>query len=256
MSEVTYVYGGQAPLSQGVLGEMLVETRKTIHMGVNFVMAPMPPIDDPRLRLGIQSSLDQAGVAYSTVKRTENELIISRDEPTRLEVKIALFRPAVPPVGQLLILAPFPERSLDAFIEEAEIVIRAFESASPPAQRQLISRDATLRDLYETGGVHAFQEIWETVLEQRPEALQKLGREVLGGGLRLVMPPRPDDQDPVNIELKIESYLKDTTKIFLEAQFSWQRPLPPGMEASPRYLLGQVEEYITRTALDFIGAER
>jgi hypothetical protein len=229
------------------------ETRKTIHMGVNFVLTHMP-ILDTHFSLDFQQSLTKSSIAYSTVTQlSENKLAIVRNKPTPLRITVGMQGPPDrSSVGQLLIVAPFPERSLDSFGQEADRVVRAFEAVSSPPQRQVLSKDATLRDLYETGGSHAFQVLWEVVLGQQREALQKLGREVLGGGLRLVMPPRSGEPDPVTIELKVESYLQDSSMLFLETQMAWRQP---GMEVIPLDLLNKVEQYITETALDFLGVE-
>jgi len=223
-------------------------SRKTIHMGVNFVLAPMPAVDS-HFSLAFQRFLGETGIEFGRVELQDGQLSIFRDKPAPLGIKIATGGP----VGQLLIFAPLPERPLAAFVAEAEKVVRAFEIAASTGPRQLVSKDATLRDLFDTGGVHAFQEIWERFLERTPEVLAMLGKEVLGGGLRFVMPPREGELDPVQIELKIESFLRDTSKVFFETQFAWPQPSTPGSPIDPGALLASVDEYVQQVASRFAG---
>lgn len=139
---------------------------------------------------------------------------------------------------------------MEYFIQEAEQVIEAFEETWPVPQRQIIRRDVSLKCLYETTGDHAFQELWEERLGQSQDSLSAFGRPVLGGGLRFVMPPQPSD--PAQVEVKIESYLIDTRKMYVETQFVWSKPMPPGASFDPRDRLTEVDAYITDQVHSFI----
>lgn len=222
-------------------------------MGINFVLTHMP-IVDKRLALRFQEALQDVGVEYDAVEfPKKNQLrVIRKEEKAPFEIRLNLNEPSTGPVaiGQLLVLDSFPMRdSIDSFIAEAENAIRAFESVSSSPHRQVLSKDVALRDLYSTGEVHAFQLIWEEALGQSPERIERLGRPIHGGGLRFVMPPRPEDHEPVMIELKIESFLEDTSKLFIEAQLTWPMPTKPGSSISPTEPLRFAEDYITNTAL-------
>lgn len=225
------------------------ESRVTIHMGINFVVSPMPTIDQ-QSSLSFQQSLVNYGIDFSKVELKEREILAVREAPTALEVRVAALGP--PSVGQLVILAPDPRRPLDLFGKEAESVVKAFDSNWPQKRRQIISCDATLRDLYESSGEHAFQELWETRLRQSRDSLAVLGRPVLGGGLRFVMPPLPNDPEPLQIEVKIESFLRDTKKIYVETQFVWPSPMPPGRPLDAMSRLKQVDKYIEHEVVSFI----
>jgi len=229
---------------------MYPDSRQIIHIGVNFRIAPMP-ILDVQSNLNFQQSLVTHGIDFTRVQFTEREMVVARDTAARLEVKLAAVGP--PSVGQLLILAPHPGRDLTLFAKEAEAVVEAFEATWPTQPRQIISRDATMRDLYETSAEHAFRELWEVRLHQPPDSLAALGRPVLGGGLRFVMPPQPDDPEPVQIEVKIESFLRDAKKIFVEAQFTWPSPKPPGSPFDPADRLEQVNEFIESRVVPFMA---
>lgn len=224
------------------------ESRMTIHMGINFVVSPMPTIDMER-NLNFQESLVTQGIDFAKVELKEREIRVVREAPTVLQIKVAALGP---PTGQLVILAPQPLRALSLFAKEAEAVAGAFNSTWPEKRRQIISCDATLRDLYEASGEHAFQELWETRLGQPRESLGVLGRPVLGGGLRFVMPPRADDPEPVQIEVKIESFLRDTKKIYVETQFTWPAPRLPGTPFDPESRLKQVDAYVENEVVSFI----
>jgi hypothetical protein len=161
----------------------------------------------------------------------------------------------VQPTGQLLILAtPEPKRSLEYFIQEAEQIIEAFEMTWPVPQRQIIKKDVALRNLYETSSDHAFRELWEGRLGQSSDLLGIFGRPVLGGGLRFVMPSQPDT--PPQVEIKIESFLKDTSKIFIEVQFFWLEPATAGQSLDPRAILLEADEFIKARVHSFMEGEQ
>lgn len=80
-----------------------------------------------------------------------------------------------------------------------------------------------------------------------------LGRPILGGGLRLVMPPVPGDPSGPVVELKIESLLADTSKIYVEVQFFWKVPAPAGTSLDPTGRLGQVDLFICNQVVDFMS---
>jgi len=231
---------------------MYPDSRQTIHMGINLVLSPMPVIS-AQSRIDFQQSLVNHGIEVAKVQFKEREIVVIRETPTDLEIKVAAIGP--PSIGQLLILAPGRGHHIDLFSKEAEAIVEAFDSTWPVKQRQIISCDATLRDLFEASATHAFQELWEMRLHQPPDTLAVLGRPVLGGGLRFVMPPRPDDPEPSQIEVKIESFLRDTRKVFVETQFKWPQPMPPGAPLDPVKRLKQLDEYIEDKVISFIMGE-
>lgn len=227
------------------------KTRDNIHVGINFIVNPTPTID-PQSYIGFQQSLTEQRIHFSRSER-EPSIVVIREKPAPLEVKVGTVSGS--PLGQLLIVAPYPGCDFTLFGVDAESVVEAFETTWPSEKRQIISCDATFRDLYLTSSEHAFRELWETLLKQPPQMLAGLGRPVLGGGLRFVMPPQPGDSEPVQVELKIESFLRDTQKVFVETQFKWPQPLPPGTPLDPRNRLIQVNEYIESKVIPFITGE-
>jgi hypothetical protein len=224
------------------------DSRDTIHLGINFIVSPPLTIDSESY-LGFQKSLIEHGIQF-TKSEVEPAIAVIREKPTPLEVKVAAISGS--PLGQLLIVAPHAMRDFMLFGMEAESVVEAFESTWPFEKRQVVSTDAAFRDLFDTSREHAFQELWETFLDQSPQKLAALGRPVLGGGLRFVMPPHPNEPEPVQIELKIESFLRDTKKIFIETQFKWPQPLQPGTRLDPVNRLREVNDYIEQSVIPLI----
>lgn len=221
----------------------------TIHAGVNFVVAPFPGVDRPAY-LRFQSALSDVGFNISnTSYNNDREFTLGRQSPSPMEIKVAMVGPQI---GQLLILAQQPLRSLEMVSAEADDIAEAFNQTWSFPQRQILSCDATMRDLYETSAEHAFVELWEKRLHQTSDDLLVFGRGVLGGGLRFVMPPPPNDLSAPLIEVKIESFLADTSKLYLESQFTWRQPLAPGVPFDPSLRLIQVDNFIQKEVADFL----
>jgi hypothetical protein len=225
-------------------------SRRPIHMGINFITSP-PPVINVQSYLKFQESLAAHSVDFSNSgrqeQRHEHRIEVTRDMPP---LQILVTASTAQPTGQLLVVAPHPARTIEYFVQEVEQIVEAFEATWPIPHRQIIKRDITLRDLYEATSEHAFQELWEVRLGQSPDVLAVLGASVRGGGLRFVIPPQPDR--PAQIEVKIESYLRDPSKIFAETQFTWPQPTPPGESFDPRKRLTEVEDYAKNQVLSFI----
>lgn len=229
---------------------MKQDTRLTIHAGVNFIVAP-PPTLDLNSRHEFEKHLDDLGIKLSDIKFDDQKLVATRKKPP-LQITIGL--PA-PQVGQILIVVPnLGDRSLEVVGCETKEIAQVFMDLWP--KRQIVACDATIRDLYDSTSAHAFEEIWEGRLKQPPESLQALGRPVLGGGLRFVM-PSTNEEDPTipAIELKIESYMRNTYKIYLEAQFNWRIPQPSGHALDPEDRLIAIDNFIQNEVVKFVMEE-
>ena len=80
-------------------------------------------------------------------------------------------------------------------------------------------------------------------------------RPVAGGGLRLMMPPHSvEGAAPVSIELRVESFLRETNKMFVETVFTWPQPRivteEQGFEA--QRLMEEIENFAANELWDFI----
>jgi hypothetical protein len=222
-----------------------LDSRKVIFMGVDFMITHMPDVSQ-RLNLDFQSRLMPIGIEFQQTQLFADRLLMIRHEPSPLAVNF-IKQPDTPPgMGQVVIVAEFPKYDLSTFCDEADKIVDTFLSHFSFGDRQVISKDATIRSLYSTGGVHAYQAIWETLLGQSNDKLRNLlGKPMLGGGLRFVIPAEATESDPASIELKIESFLQDSFQLFVETQIVWGRVESPGSEFSPRRLLQTVEDYNT-----------
>lgn len=232
---------------------MKTQSRVIVHAGINFVSVPVPLVV-PKTLLAFQQAAMSYGLEYSRVESPKNTISLFRDVPSPLQITVLSHESQV---GQLIILAPQHKGSLvlDLFIKEAEAAVQAYETVWAVPVRQIIQADATIRELYETTSEHAFQELWENRLGQSSQALSTFGRPIRGGGLRFVMDPVQEDL-PVQIEVKIESFLRDTTKIFVETQFTWPVPSIPQSPFNVRERIEKMNSYIESSVQPFISGDQ
>jgi hypothetical protein len=218
-----------------------------LHIGINYVVSPPPEINKEK-HLAFLKTLTDAGIDFGNANITDQEIFIGKKTPP-LQIRVIT---TDRPVGQLLVVAPHPNRPFALFCKEVESVVRAF-GETWKSRRQILTCDSTIRYLYESSSEHGFKELWETRLRQPENALSTFGRPVLGGGLRFVMPPTQSEDDPAQIEVKIESYLQDSKKIFVEVEFKWLQPKPPGASFEPIRRLKTINEYITNQVVAFVN---
>lgn len=219
-----------------------------IHAGINFIFSPAPDTSQ-RKGLDLQRALIENGVDVAEAKYPNSDIVVLCKHPVIAEIKMAQVGPNV---GQFLIVASHHPGSVNIFGQQAASIVRAFRDTWPDIAKnlQLVTCDTTLRFLYETEAEHAFGELWETRLGQSPRALHSLG-SVLGGGLRFVIPPMSSQQDPHMTEVKIESFLQDTSKLFVETLFKWE-PISQNNSLDPERRLRDVNEYIENQVAEFM----
>lgn len=230
---------------------MKPHSRYIIHLGVNFTTIPSPVVTN-QSSLAFQQAIISSGLDFVRAENPENRIVLTREAPSPLQISVSVLDAQV---GQVLLVAPHPKGSLELFAQEAEAALEAFEAVWPAQNRQIIKSDGTIRELHETTSQHAFQELWEKRLGQPSQSLASFGRPIRGGGLRFVMDPLPNEDEPVHIEVKIESFLSDTTKIFVETQFIWPKPTAPGSAFAARERLMQMNEYIENQVQAFLSGE-
>jgi hypothetical protein len=97
-----------------------------------------------------------------------------------------------------------------------------------PLPMVVMKKEATIKQLH---GIIAdrpsFQYLWEEILKQSEAKIASFGKPVLGGGLRVVVAPRPIDElngEIVSVEYKIESFLQDPRYLYVENVYTW--PIP------------------------------
>jgi len=228
---------------------MKPQSRYIIHLGINFVTIPAPVVTR-QSSLAFQAAIGESGLDFVRAENPENQIILTRESPSPLQVMVGLLEPQV---GQVRIVAPNPKGSLELFVQEAEAALEAFAAVWPAKNRQIIRSDGAIRELRETSAAHAFQELWESRLGQTSQALAVFGRPIRGGGLRFVMDPLPAEPEPVQIEVKIESFLSDTKKMFVETQFVWLKPTDPGAPFAARERLSQMNSYVEEQVQAFLS---
>jgi len=226
------------------------DTRQSIYFGVSYVVASEWSADAMK-RLDFQRALAERQLDLPQTSVGARDFTLIRTEQSALQVKVASLGPSV---SSISINADRPVHTLDLFGREAEAICDAYCQIWLKQQRQILQSNARIRHLYSCQG-HAFKYLWEERLGQKPDDFRYLGkRPVLGGGLRLFMPPLKQDEEPVQIEIKIESFLREPKKMFIETIFVWPKPLPQAEDANfaPELRLKSVEKYATREVCDFI----
>jgi hypothetical protein len=69
------------------------------------------------------------------------------------------------------------------------------------------------------------------------------------------MDPPAQDINQAQIEVRIESFLRDTSKIYVETQFMWPFSPPHGSSFEARERLDQVNNFATHEVRNFITGE-
>ena len=237
---------------------MREDTRHTIHLGVNFVFSPKPDISG-RKHLDFQARLAEEQIEFDQAVRNAGHVVFVKSGPRILQVRVGGTDQPEAPLGQLLVIA---KANLASGSVDAGVSIEDFKLASAtvcetfhelwPGAFQIASQDAAVHMLYDSGHEHAFSYLWEEWLGQDPEKLAKLGRQVLGGGLRFVMPPVQGADDRVMLEVKIESFLREPRKLYIEAQMA--QPMLPGAQElmEPNELVDAIIECVDERVIPFI----
>ena len=225
---------------------MIEGSRRIIHLGLNFMFAPVTIPIDTEQQIKFQGVLSKNQIAFDQINRTDKLLTFVSTKGGSLDVRVGL---AGPQVSQLLILSSGQTLPKESFIESADAVCEAFTEVWQEP-KQVIHCDSCLRTLYQVMDKHAFQFLWEQRLKQKEESLNVLNRAVLGGGLRLVIPPTEDKK--TQIEIKIESFLSDSRMLFVEVQFAWKQPFPISDGLNPKALIDEIDNFSINEVGQFI----
>jgi hypothetical protein len=226
------------------------ESRQSIFFEITYVIANEFPAD-PMERLDFQKSLARMKLEFPQTSGGSHAFALVRTEQSPLQVKMSLLGPRV---SNLSISSKRPVHSLDLFCKEAEAVCDAYRQTWLKQQTQILQCNARIQHLYSCQG-HAFKYLWEDRLGQDPQDFAYLGkRPVLGGGLRLVMPPTKEDAEPVQIEIKIESFFPELGKMFIETSLVWPKPrlLAKNDRFDPELRLKRAEKYALTEVCDFV----
>jgi hypothetical protein len=226
------------------------ESRQSIYFEVTYVLAHEWP-SDMMERLEFQKLLAQSQLDFPQTTAAGNSFTLIRTEQSPLQVKMTSLGPRV---SNISISARKPVDSLDLFSKEADAVCHAYGQLWLKQPCQVLQCSARIQHLYSCHE-HAFKYLWEDRLGQDPRDFAYLGRRpVLGGGLRLVMPPVKEDPEPAHVEIKIESFFPELAKIFIETSFVWPQPrlVTESEKFDPESRLERVEEYAVGEVCDFL----
>lgn len=225
------------------------ESQQSIYLNVSYVIAKEWPSDTIK-RLDFQRLLAQNQLDLPQTTVGLRDFTFVRTEQSPLWVKVASLGPRV---SSISITSEYPVHSLELFCKEADAICDAYRETYLKEQCQILQCGVKIQHLYSCQN-HAFKYLWEGRLGQAPQDFHHLGRPVLGGGLRLFMPPTSKDTEPVQIEVKIESFLRESQKMFIETVFVWPQPrlLPKNQKFDPTIRLTEVEKYATSEVWEFI----
>lgn len=222
-----------------------------IHAGINFIFLPQAPVGS-RKGIEFQAALLEQGIDIAKTQTGQDTLVLATVEPTEVVIQVTELDANI---GQLLIVGSGRPGSVDLFGQQVEAIMKAYEIAFPTQKRQLISSDVTLRFLYETHTDHAFRELWERRLGQSRESLSTLGGPILGGGLRFVVPHQIETAEPCLVEVKIESFLGDTSKLYVETIFKWDLKGTPDTAVNAGQRLASVDRFVEENVGAFMDWE-
>lgn len=226
-------------------------TKTTSYFGLQYLLAGSWRPDRHK-SVEFEKALIDNGLDFAQTQLTDRAFTLTRSDPAPLQIKL---ESSGPQVMLIHVFSQNPPYDLDMFSRDIEAVTLAFQATWPADQYQLLSTTGKIHHLY-SSQTHAFKYLWEERLGQQPSDFQVLGnRPVAGGGLRLLMPPhQAEGQEPVSIEVRIESFLRETNKLFVETVFTWPRPKIINGENrfEPQMAMSQIEKFAAEDVWNFI----
>lgn len=226
-------------------------SKTTSHFSLQYLLASSWQPDRMKA-VEFEKALLDNGLDFSQTNLYDKSFVLTRSQPSQLQIKLEA---PGPQVSAIQIMSQTPQYDLDLFCRDAEAVTAAFAATWPAKQYQRLNATGKIHHLY-SSETHAFKYLWEQRLGQQPADFQILGnRPVAGGGLRLLIPPHADNGgEAVSIEIRIESFLRETNKLFVETVFTW--PQPKNISATdgfaPQNLMEQIESFAANELWNFI----
>lgn len=228
---------------------MLTHTGRTVHLGVGYVFSPQPVLDSGHV-LDFQRELAAHGLEFSQAHQGAGALHLGR-EVRPIEVTVQQLGPAI---GSLSVVAGAPWATIDEFVDDARIAFSAFSAVWSGQPLQILQRECTLRRLFDVTEDHAFKFLWEKRLRGNEAELDAFRRPVLGGGLRFVIPPESPQTDEPNIDVRIESFFPDPTKLFVELQMRWN-VMQVSAAPDPDPIMREADRFLAEEVVNFIRGE-
>jgi len=231
------------------------QSKTSIHFSISYVFA-MQWTPEKNKTLEFQKALLDNGLEFSQINMTAKHFTLYRSEQSPLRVVVESNGPQA---SSLHVISQNPNYDLTMFLQDASATCSAFMQAWPAEQYQVIRHAAKIHHLYSCN-THAFGYLWEKRLGQSRDDFMALGgRPVAGGGLRLVMPPANiEGQEPKSIEVRIESFMRETTKLFIETAIVWPKPavIQKDQNLNPESLMEETENYATNEVWNFLTQKK
>lgn len=231
------------------------DSKTSVHFGINFLLAG-PWGHEKGVILEFQKALLDGGVEFTQTAVRPAGFSLIRNETSPMQV---ILESPNPQVHTLQIASANPQYDLDMFSRESQVVVTAYQKTWRHPQYQVLNSGGVIRHLYSVKD-HAFKYIWEQRLGQSGEDFKLLdSRPVAGGGLRLLIPPhQKEGGEPVSIEIRIESFLREAQKLFVETVFTWPQPRivneTNGFDCQGR--LSEIEAFAANQVWDFIAKQK
>jgi hypothetical protein len=194
-----------------------------------------------------------------------------------LEVRVGSFGSG--PQLRLLVTQPVATDPVELTRETADLVWEAFLAIWGERLTQPALTEVTLRFAAPAPGGSSVDFLRDKVAQLSSVAVQKLGRDYEGFGLRLMSSPaihfgkgKGPALAEAGVQLRVETLLEDVSMVFLEAQVKWpamslpERQLPTEVRAAfegpllevnpearvPNYYLSLVYDYVTENLTNFL----
>lgn len=227
------------------------QSKTTVHLSVQYLLAGAWSPERVRT-VEFEKALLENGLDFGQTQSRETSFTLIRTQSSHLQVKL---ESPGPQVVSLLVLSANPQYEREMFGRDAEAVTTAFLKTWPAEHYQALTVNSKIHHLY-SAQTHAFQYLWEERLGQSPEDFRLLGgRPVAGGGLRLVMPPHAaPGAEPTSIDVRVESFLREPKKIFIETAFTWPKPRVITTEQGfePQRYIEETERFAAEEVWNFL----
>ena len=170
--------------------------------------------------------------------------------------------------SQFMLEAAFPSHALDWFETRYDFILSEFHKMFRPGL--LLESSASVRGTLQIDGdARRFLTTYVTKMEERQ--LSPLGRPLHLFGIRLLLPPFQEQAPPTGkrkkakivrtvdwvADVKAESLVEDTGKLFLEATGQWPTP-KPWDEKATKNVVGQlttVFDFLRNNLVPFLTAQ-
>ncbi|HEX2189608.1 MAG TPA: hypothetical protein VHG51_11950 [Longimicrobiaceae bacterium] len=237
---------------------MIEHSRQTIQFNVGFLVGPALELDEQRFA-AFRSRLEEEDIRFEHAEQGDSTAVLTRLSPSSLQVQLASGQagggPEPVPVTQVVVATAIgqdvPVASVADFADAAHEVTDVLRDVWPEIEF-VLGWNAGVRALFAASTEHSFQYLWEQRLRQPTEELSVFGRPVLGGGLRLVFPPVQEEGEQHQAEVRVESFLEDVRRIYVEVNLASGSPEPVSA-MNPTALVQATEEFLVGRVLPFLG---